>query len=329
MRHLILAVFLFIQALCSGVDFDVVVVGTSPITLLEALYQSHLGKRVLILEAASVCGGAWKSIDVCGVYPVDLGCHTLGKSKQMQTFLEKYVGCHMVSLDNPPAPFDSKNSPNGFYPLKGCYEIIHNLLELINRTNIVVLLEHPLENVTIHPQRPEAVIVSRNMYITTSKIIAPTYCSFYPANMPIEPSKTSYYHLYLLIEDPTPQRFSFRSGVLSGASRLMNLTYFAGLSGTNKQLIVIQTYGSNGNFTAKGYLEALKKHGLLDETACLLQEETYVYEQASFKPFNQVPNAGQVIEQINTGHIEAMAQHIPRWEKVLKPYDVALSSMGN
>lgn len=323
MHRLILAFFIFIQALCLGVDFDVVVVGTSPITLLEALYQSHSGKRVLILEEASVCGGAWKSIEVCGVYPVDLGCHTLGKNKQMQTFLEKYVGCQMVSLDNPPAPFDPKNSPNGFYPLQGCYEIIHNLLELITRTDIVLLLEHPLETVTIHPQRPEAVIVSRNLSITTSKIIAPTYCSFRHAHTPSASPKTTYYHLYLLVDDPTPQRFSFRTGVLSGASRLMNLTYFAGLSGTSKQLIVIQTYGNNGNLTAKGYLDALKKQGLLHESARLLHEQTYVYEQASFKPFNHVPNATQVIEQINTGHIEVMAQHIPRWEKVLKPYNAA------
>lgn len=329
MHRLILAFFILVQAFCLGVDFDVVVVGTSPITLLEALYQSHSGKRVLILEAASVCGGAWKSIDVCGVYPVDLGCHTLGRNKQMQTFLETYVGCRMVSLDNPPAPFDSRNSPNGFYPLQGCYEIIHNLLELIKHTDIVLLLEHPLENVTIHPQKPEAVIVSRNMYITTSKIIAPTYCSFHPAHRPLPPSKTAYYHLYLLVDDPTPQRFSFRTGVVSGASRLMNLTYFAGLSGTGKQLIVIQTYGTNANFTAKGYLDALKNQGLLHESARLLKEETYIYQQASFQPFNHVPNATQVIEQINTGHIEAMTQYIPRWEKVLKPYDIALSRVGN
>jgi hypothetical protein len=318
--HRLITIFLFVHVLCFGVDFDVVVVGTSPITLLEALYQSHSGKRVLILEEAPVCGGAWKSIDVCGIYPVDLGCHTLGKNKQMLTFLETYVGCRMVSLDNPPAPFDPKNSPNGFYPLQGCYEIIHNLLKLIQHTNIVLLLEHPVESVSIHPQKPEAVIVSRNMQITTSKIIVPTYCSLQPANTSTKISKSSYYHLYLLVDDPTPQHFSFRTGVLSGASRLMNLTYFAGLSGTNKQLIVIQTYGNNANLTANNYLNALKQQGLLHESAHLLEEETYVYEQASFKPFNNVPNAAQVIEQINTGHIESMTQYISRWEKVLKPY---------
>jgi len=328
MHRLFLAVFFLIQALCFGADFDVVVVGTSPITLIEALYQSHSGKRVLILEEAPVCGGAWKSIDVCGVYPVDLGYHTLGRNKQMQTFLETYVGCRMVSLDNPPAPFDSKNSPNGFYPLQGCYEIIHNLLELIKRTNIVLLLEHALENITIHPHASEALITSRAMQITTSKIIIPTYCSFKTTNTPTVPSKTAYYHLYLLIDDPTPQRFSFRTGVLSGASRLMNLTYFAGLSGTSQQLIVIQTYGNNASFTAEGYVDALKNQGLLHESARLLKQETYVYEQGTFNAIHQVPNSASIIQQINTGHIEAMAQYISRWEKVLQPYDVALN-MGN
>src|SRR5690348_11005822 len=93
----LLFLFLFIQPFLFStfVDFDVIVVGSSPIPLLEALYHYHSGKRVLILEEASACGGAWKSIEVCGMYPVDLGCHTLGNDKQMLHFLEEYIGCEM------------------------------------------------------------------------------------------------------------------------------------------------------------------------------------------------------------------------------------------
>jgi len=312
MRRIFFIIFLVAHCLCIAVDFDVVVVGTSPIPLIEALYQSHLGKRVLILEEAAVCGGAWKSIDICGVYPVDLGCHTLGKNKQMLKFLETQLGCHMVSLDNPPAPFDIKNSPNGFYPLHGCYEIIHNLLALIKRTDIVLALEHPLENITIHPNRTEAVIVSRNMYITTSKIIIPSFCSLQFSNSTMHTITNDYYHLYLLIEDPTPQHFSFRSGILNGASRLMNLTHFAGLTGSGKQLIVIQTYGQHSQNTSKSYLETLIKLDLLHSTARILEEDVYIYKQKSYHAFNHIPNATNVIEKLNTSHIEAMLEYIPK-----------------
>lgn len=325
MRRVLFFIFLLAQALCLGVDFDIVVIGSSPIPLIEALYQAHLGKRVLILEEASVCGGAWKSIDICGVYPVDLGCHTLGKDKRMLKFLETHLGCRMVSLDNPRALFDIKNSPNGFYPLQGCYEIIHNLLELIKKTDIVLLLEHPLESITIHPNGNEAMISSRGMYITASKIIVPSFCSLQFSHHPMSISTTDYYHLYLLIEDPTPPNFSFRSGILTGASRLMNLTHFAGLTGTNKQLIVIQTYGKQPPATSKNYLETLIKQGLLHPTAHILEEEVYVYKQKSSTHYHRIPQATNVIQNLNTAHIEAMLEYIPKWEKILKPYDVALS----
>src|SRR5690348_8271346 len=138
MKRILFSVFFFFISLLYAVDFDVVVVGTSPIPLIEALYHSHCGKRVLIIENASVCGGAWKSIEACGIFPVDLGCHTLGNDKKILHFLEEYIGCKMVSMDNPHLPFDAKNSPNGYYPSGGCYEIIHNLFRLIEKTDIVV-----------------------------------------------------------------------------------------------------------------------------------------------------------------------------------------------
>src|SRR5579872_5024169 len=102
MRFL-LAIFLVVRAsvFAFQVDYDYVFVGTSPISVLEALYRSYLGSRVLLLESSSTMGGAWKAINICGVSNVDMGCHQIGSDSRLRRFLENYVGCRFVSMNNP------------------------------------------------------------------------------------------------------------------------------------------------------------------------------------------------------------------------------------
>ncbi len=72
---------LYVLCIClHGVetDFDYIVVGSSPFSLFEAIYKRCLGNRVLVVEQGAECGGAWKSITICGVPHVDLGCHEFG-----------------------------------------------------------------------------------------------------------------------------------------------------------------------------------------------------------------------------------------------------------
>ena len=42
--------------------FDIVVIGSSPLGILEAIYYSNKGLNVLIIDNSSKIGGAWKSI---------------------------------------------------------------------------------------------------------------------------------------------------------------------------------------------------------------------------------------------------------------------------
>jgi len=305
------------------VDFDVIVVGSSPIPLIEALYHHHNGKRVLVLEGSTVCGGAWKSIEICGHFPVDLGCHTLGNDKQMLHFLEDYVGCNMVSMDNPHLPFDARHSANGFYFAHGCYEIIHNLIELIAKTDIVFLLDHPLESVFIQENEPIAIVKTKDRQFTTSKILVTPYSHIEldnPHTAPAKKEKMKFYHLYMLIEDMTPPRFSFRTGVGKGISRLMNLTPFVGINGTGTQLMVFQTYGDFYLQPADIYLDILKKNDLIDASARVLKAENYIYEQEHFQLPGNLKNADLVFEVLKTNHIQDMSNYIAKWKQVLQPF---------
>lgn len=332
MKRLLCFLFFLLYSFCgASVDFDVVVVGSSPIPLLEALYQHHIGKRVLILEEASECGGAWKSIHICGLYPIDLGCHTIGQDKQIKQFLEEYVGCKMVSIDNPHLPFESVNSPNGFYFSRGCHEFTTNLLQLIQKTDIVLLLNQPLDTVLIDSKEAIAIVTSEDFQCTTSKIIATPYSRIrlrnHNASMPSK-EKTKFYHLYMLLDDPTLPRFSFRTGIGKGISRLMNLTHFAGLSGTGKQLLVFQTYGELNTQSANQYLEILKKGDLIDASARIIQTENYIYEQDHFQCPNNIENASTIFEVLKTYHLQDMGNYIPKWKQALKPFHETISSLN-
>lgn len=324
MRYIFL---ILLQLSLFAADFDCVVVGSSPFSLFEALYQCHSGKRVLILEEASRCGGAWKGIDVCGIMNADLGCHQIGHDVQLKAFLEEYAGCKIVSMDNPLISFESSKGPNGWYFSKGCYELIDHLLQLIAATNIVLLTEHRVENVIVDNVSKIATIQTQNKNFTTEKlIVTPMSClTLNPSNYPQHYGKSKYFHLYLLIQDPTPPRFSYQAGVASGVSRMMNLTHFVSLAGTGRQLIVVQTHGEQNLANGQAFLDALKSNKLVDQGAYILKSEPYIYEAGSFHQglITQMGAQG-IIEVLQTGHFQSLNTYIPKWKQVLKPYSEAL-----
>lgn len=322
----ILFVLLFWQSVFAGAaDFDCIVVGTSPFTLFEALYRCHSGNRVLILEEAAECGGAWKAINICGIPHADLGCHQIGHDVQLKAFLETYAGCHIVSMDNPLHPFEPSNSPNGFYFSQGCYELIDHLTRLIQATNIVLLLNHKVESVSVDPKQKIATVKTKNRWFTTSKVIVTPMSGIHIENSSAAPhagSKSKYYHLYLLIQDPTPPRFTYNGGgVAPGISRIMNLTHFVGLANSGRQLLVFQTHNDQNLTNGQTFLDALKSRNLVDKSAYILKNEPCIYESSYFNQslINQM-NAGEFFEILNTGHFQNLTTYISKWKQVLKPY---------
>lgn len=308
-------------------DFDVIVVGTSPICLLEALYQHYSGNKVLIVDGANECGGSWKSIDICGVSHADLGCHSFGNNTKLLKFLQEYVGCNIVTLDNPTEPIDFSQSCKDFYPSKGCHELIGNLLKLINKTDIVLLLNHKLECVSIDTDQCIATAKIKEMCFTASKIII-TPCT----DLTIENTKISqkihpkkkFHHLYLLINDPTPPRFTFHKRGVSGVTRMMNLTHFVDLKDTGMQLIVFQVKDEECLKKGKKYVDQLIKEGFLDKSATVIQEESHCYEQSKQNYPLKNKKIAAVFENLDTNQFQTMVKYISKWEKILPLFDLVI-----
>lgn len=323
MRFILL---LFLQFALFAVDYDCIVVGTSPFSLFEALYHAHSGKKVLIVEQAAECGGAWKSIHICGIPHVDLGCHETGHNQELSGFLTEYAGCKIVSMSDPLIPFESHaKSPMGWYFSSGCFELIDHLLELIRKTNIRLLLNCKVENVTVPADKKTATIHTKTSgsFSTNKLILTPMSCLTINGFSPQPCGQSKYYHLYLLIQDPTPPRFTYQNGSGAGVSRMMNLSHFLNLPGTGRQLIIFQVHGEQYLTNPQMYLDTLKMNKLVDQGAYILTSQPYVYESGFFNQsvMSQLGLGAQgVIEVIQTGHFQNLASYISKWKTVLKPY---------
>jgi hypothetical protein len=307
MRY-VFAALLFVASLF-GADYDCVFIGSSPISLFEALYQHGSGKKVLIVDESPVPGGSWKSIEICGIAHVDVGCHEIGNNKVLREFLENYGGCRMIGTD----------MNNHFYFENGSYELIRNLEERIGRTNIDVCLNTRADRAVLDESNQCVVIQMGDQRVSTKKVYLSGY-SF--LNLGTDPDrkiqKSNFFHLYLLIADPTPPRFSYEGNGVPNTSRMMNLTQFVGLENTGQQLIVFQTHEKNLKDEEK-FLSELKNRNLVDSSAYILKSEPYVYEQwplSSCNPENYKP----YFETLHTQDFRSMVQFFSKWKQGLKPY---------
>lgn len=78
-------------------QFDVIIVGSSPLFLLEALVRAKCGEKVLVLEKHSLLGGAWGSASHFG-YELDSGVHLLYKVPYWKSHAGLY--CWVAGLSN-------------------------------------------------------------------------------------------------------------------------------------------------------------------------------------------------------------------------------------
>lgn len=326
MRFLLFVFFIFRLSLFSAeADFDYVFVGTSPISVLEALYRSYCGSRVLMVEAESTIGGAWKAIDICGIEQVDMGCHQISGEIKLKRFLEDYVGCDLVPMNNPyrqNKPVQSADQ--GFYFSQGCYELSARLYELIEASNIVLLLNHKLKSVYLNFEQSLARVNVNDNYVTCLKLVITPHSYFEIENFPLFPKPTlsKHFHLYLRIQDASPTRFTYLNGFCMGMSRVINLTPFSpGLEATGEQLIVIQTNDQASFNKPEFYLQELKKKGLIDGAARLILHTGYIYEQShlninALKSCHQ--KAPSFFEILQTDAIWNIPNNTEKWEKKFK-----------
>jgi len=98
-------------------DYDIVLIGSGPIVLLEAMHLRKFGHSVVVLEQADRFGGAWQSVAVPGFGEVEIGCHIWDVAPEVHGFLEALLKVPLIPLQPQPriysgrvkVPYDWKN----------------------------------------------------------------------------------------------------------------------------------------------------------------------------------------------------------------------------
>ncbi len=85
-------------------NYDHIIIGSSPVCLLESIATSYTGKRSCVIDSAERLGGAWKTLemDESGIGNVEIGCHILEKDKKVFRFFEEELNLKLVPLDPQP-----------------------------------------------------------------------------------------------------------------------------------------------------------------------------------------------------------------------------------
>lgn len=76
--------------------WDSIIVGSSPLLLLEAIYLGRTGRKVLVLEERDSLGGAWGHLDNEEFPCLDVGCHYIDVSRRAYEFLRSNFDLNLV-----------------------------------------------------------------------------------------------------------------------------------------------------------------------------------------------------------------------------------------
>lgn len=106
--------------------YNVVIIGSSPLAITEAVWQQSKGKTVVNVDDKAVAGGAWTTIKHNGIPAVEIGCHIWEVEKGATDFLRVFFDLNLVPLSPQPrilkkrfsTPYDWKmNISSGKYVL--------------------------------------------------------------------------------------------------------------------------------------------------------------------------------------------------------------------
>jgi len=78
-------------------SYDIIFIGTSMISILEAIYQSLSGKKVLMIDDKDDVGGAWCSLELFGLTEVENAIHYFLPDKYSFEFMKKVLGWELIS----------------------------------------------------------------------------------------------------------------------------------------------------------------------------------------------------------------------------------------
>ena len=106
--------------------WNTIIVGSSPLVLIEAIYLSRKGLKVLVLEEKDQLGGVWGGVNSKEFPYLEIGCHYWDISKRAYEFLRSNLGINLEPFHPQPQfayrniliPYDYKQAIRVYRDLK-------------------------------------------------------------------------------------------------------------------------------------------------------------------------------------------------------------------
>lgn len=83
-------------------SFDDVIVGSSPLMLMQAICTARQGHKVAVVDRTDDLGGAWQTARLPTGEDVEIACHLIEVFPGVYDVLERLSGTRFVTLDAPP-----------------------------------------------------------------------------------------------------------------------------------------------------------------------------------------------------------------------------------
>lgn len=125
-------------------EYDVVLLGSGPLHVIEAAYLSRQGKSVLILERGCALFGAWKTIPHPLFGQVEMGCHIMERYQGVYRFLAEFLQLEMIRVK--PAPTIIRNGRKLPYDWKWNMHVAQSFLKHSKRLNFGKFMQEVSNN---------------------------------------------------------------------------------------------------------------------------------------------------------------------------------------
>ena len=258
-------------------DADTIVIGSSPISLMEALYLAQTGQKVLIVDNRSKPGGAWGEIDVHG-QSVEIGCHIWDESSVAKRFLEKELQLPLTKLKPRPVvvwkgrklPYHWKNNiilantlfrhpsrifrtlkkvrpallvSDFYYPEKGSMQLVENLVGKLNSLDVRWLMNREVESLEVS----EGLVTCKMGEEELSAKAGVVSLYTCPQRIKVDGKELAnpnqpidYSHYHLILEDQNASRLSYCR--VYGHEYIHRISDIGAFGHTNKKVIAVGVF---------------------------------------------------------------------------------------
>ncbi len=295
-------------------------IGSSPMALMEAIWQSMRGRKVTVFEAKPYVGGAWAGTTVCGISGVDIGSHDQGFPKRFADFFQEKFGIRFQKMDYDPRPEEHSLAyliSDQFLPEGGCAKLSEKLAEVAKRCGVVIKTNCEVESLSIFDYHCELKCKGQDESVKVDQVIKTTCTALdvWQRGRLISksiPKKKN--HVYLVVKDQgCPRAYILPRG--SEYWRISNLTSLVKIDPSHRLFVAELNEGDEDGSARKAQkiMTELKRKEFLSKEAELVRFEANTYTFKYMELSEKV--SPDVFVELDSADITSLRRYFDGWDE--------------